>query len=104
MEKKLVQPVEIWRRLHGRNSRARLTKKRLWGRKAVLAFSYGVHHGFVCSHPIAPYHGYAQHERFVPESAEFQAFDLGALRHSYNAEDNSPSRPFNRKKSFVIQA
>jgi hypothetical protein len=43
-------------------------------------------------------------ERFVRESAEFQLFDLGALRHSYNAEDNSPSRPFNRKKSFVAQA
>ena len=43
-------------------------------------------------------------ETFVPESAEFQLFDLGALRHSYNAEDDSPSRPFNRKKSFVVQA
>src|SRR5260370_14637976 len=43
-------------------------------------------------------------ETFVPESAEFQPFDLRALRHSYNAEDNSPSRPFNRKKSFVAHA
>jgi hypothetical protein len=43
-------------------------------------------------------------ERFVPESAEFQLFDLEALRHSYNAEDNSPSQTFNRKKSFVTQA
>jgi hypothetical protein len=45
-------------------------------------------------------------ETFVPESAEFQAFDLRALRHSYNAEDNdnSPSRPSDRKKSFVTQA
>ena len=43
-------------------------------------------------------------ERFVPESAEFQLFDLGALRQSYNAEDNSPSRPFNQNKSFVVQA
>src|ERR1700730_13575104 len=34
-----------------------------------------------------------RNERFVPESAEFQPFDLRALRHSYNAEDNSPSRP-----------
>ena len=42
-------------------------------------------------------------ETFVPESAEFQPFDLRALRHSYNAEDNSPSRPFNRKKSFVAR-
>ena len=43
-------------------------------------------------------------ERFVPESAEFQLFDLGALRHSYNAEDNSPSRPFDQKKSLVAHA
>ena len=45
-------------------------------------------------------------ETFVPESAEFQSFDLRALRHSYNAEDNdnSPSRPSDRKKSFVAQA
>jgi len=53
---------------------------------------------------IATRNGYTQHETFVPESAEFQPFDLRALRHSYNAEDNSPSRPFNRKKSFVAQA
>ena len=45
-----------------------------------------------------------RNERFVPESSEFQPFDLRALRHSYNAEDNSPSRPSNRKKSFVGQA
>jgi hypothetical protein len=32
-----------------------------------------------------------RNERFVPDSAEFQPFDLRALRHSYNAEDNSPS-------------
>ena len=43
-------------------------------------------------------------EMFVPESAEFQPFDLLALSRSYNAEDNSPSRPFNQKKSFVVQA
>jgi len=42
-------------------------------------------------------------ETLVPESAEFRPFDLRALRHSYNAKDNS-SRPFNRKKSFVAQA
>jgi len=41
-------------------------------------------------------------EPFVPESAEFELFDLRALRRSYNAEDNSPSRPFNRKKSFLF--
>ena len=39
-------------------------------------------------------------ETFVPESAEFQPFDLRALRVSYNAEDNSPSRPSDRKKSL----
>jgi hypothetical protein len=31
-------------------------------------------------------------EKFVPES-EFQPFDLRALTHSYNAEDNTTSRP-----------
>ena len=45
-----------------------------------------------------------RNERFVPESAEFHPFDLRALRDSYSAEDNSPSRPFDRKKSFVAQA
>ena len=43
-------------------------------------------------------------ETFVPESTGFQPFDLRALRHSSNAEDNSPSRPFNLKKSFVAHA
>jgi len=33
-----------------------------------------------------------RNERSVPEPAEFQPFDLRALRHSYNTEDNSPSR------------
>jgi hypothetical protein len=45
-----------------------------------------------------------RNERFVSEPAEFQPFDLRALRHSYNAEDNSPRRPSDRKKSFVAQA
>jgi len=45
-----------------------------------------------------------RNERSVPEPAEFQPFDLRALRHSYNTEDNSPSRPSDRKKSFVAQA
>ena len=53
---------------------------------------------------IGTRHGYTQHETFAQEAAEFQPFDLRALRHSYNAEDNFPSRPFNRKKSFVAQA
>ena len=43
-------------------------------------------------------------EAFVPELAEFRPLDLRALRHSYNAKDNSPSRPSDRKKSFVAQA
>jgi glucose/arabinose dehydrogenase len=42
--KKLARPVEIWRQLPGRNSGARLTKRVLVGPKAVLVFSYGVHH------------------------------------------------------------
>ena len=45
-----------------------------------------------------------RNERFVPESSEFQPFDLRALRHSYITEDNSPSRPSDRKKSFLAQA
>ena len=43
-------------------------------------------------------------ETLVPESAEFRPFDLRALRHSYNAKDNSPGRPSDGKKSFVVQA
>jgi hypothetical protein len=43
-------------------------------------------------------------ETFVPESAEFQPIDLRALRHSYNAKVNSPSRRSDGKKSFVAQA
>ena len=43
-------------------------------------------------------------ETLFPESAEFQPFDLRALRHSYNAKDNSLSRPSDGKKSFVAQA
>ena len=45
-----------------------------------------------------------RNERFVPEPAEFQAFDLRALGHSYNAQEQSRSRPSDRKKSFVAQA
>ena len=45
-----------------------------------------------------------RNERFISEPAEFQPFDLRALRHSYNAEDNSPRRPSDQKKSFVAQA
>jgi hypothetical protein len=43
-------------------------------------------------------------ETLVPESAEFQPFDLRALRHSYNAKDNSPSRPSDEKNPLVAQA
>jgi hypothetical protein len=43
-------------------------------------------------------------ETFVPEPVEFQPFDLRVLTRSYNAEDNSPSRPNDRKRSFVAQA
>ena len=41
---------------------------------------------------------------FVPEPVEFQPFDLRALTRSYNAEENSPRRPNDRKRSFVAQA
>jgi hypothetical protein len=43
-------------------------------------------------------------ETLVPEAAEFRPFDLQALRHSYNAKENSAIRPSDRKKSFVSQA
>jgi hypothetical protein len=43
-------------------------------------------------------------ETVVPEPAEFHPFDLRALKDSYNAEENSTSRPFDRKKSFVAHA
>jgi hypothetical protein len=42
-------------------------------------------------------------EPFVPEEAVFRPFDLQALKHSYNAKDNSPIRPSDAKKSFVSQ-
>ena len=52
---------------------------------------------------IAARNGYTQRETFVPEPAEFQPFDLRALRHSYNAEDHADRRPTHRKKSFLVQ-
>jgi hypothetical protein len=39
-------------------------------------------------------------EKFIPEPVEFRPFDLRELRHSYNAEDNSP----NGLQTFVTQA
>ena len=53
---------------------------------------------------IGTRNGYTQYDTFAQDSAEFQPFDLRALRHSYNAEDNSPRRPSDRKKSFLAQA
>ena len=38
-----------------------------------------------------------RNETFVPEPADFQPFDLRALRHLYNAEDNAPRRRSNQK-------
>jgi hypothetical protein len=43
-------------------------------------------------------------ETFVPEAAEFRPLDLPALRHSYNAKENSAIRPSDGKKSLVAQA
>ena len=43
-------------------------------------------------------------ETFVAEADEFRPFDLQALRHSYNAKENSLIRPTDGKKSFVSQA
>ena len=42
---------------------------------------------------IATRNGCAPRETVVSEPAEFQPFDLRALRDSYIAEDNSPDRP-----------
>ena len=47
---------------------------------------------------IATTKGYVQHETFVPEVAKFLTFDFRPLRHSYNAENDSPSRLSVRKK------
>jgi hypothetical protein len=50
---------------------------------------------------IAMRNGYKLQETIVPEPAEFQPFDLRALKRSYEAEENSSSRPSGRPKSFV---
>jgi hypothetical protein len=42
---------------------------------------------------VAGLNGYTWRETFVPEPAEFQPFDLGALSRSDTAEDSSPGRP-----------
>jgi hypothetical protein len=42
-------------------------------------------------------------ERFVPEVTEFRPFDWQALRHSYNARENSAIRSAGGKKSLVSQ-
>jgi hypothetical protein len=39
-------------------------------------------------------------EKFVPEPGEFRTLDLRALGHSYNAKENSASRPSDGKKSW----
>ena len=52
---------------------------------------------------IAIRNGYIQQETVVPEPAEFQPFDLRALKRSYEAEENSSSRPSDRPKSFVAR-
>jgi hypothetical protein len=43
-------------------------------------------------------------ERFVPEVTEFRPCDWQALRHSYNARENSAIRSSDGKKSLVSQA
>jgi hypothetical protein len=39
-------------------------------------------------------------ERIVPEPAEFRSFDLRTLERLYNARDNSPGRPSDRKRMW----
>ena len=52
---------------------------------------------------IAVRNGYTLQETIVPEPAEFQPFDLRALKRSYDAEDDSSGRPSDRRKSLVAQ-
>jgi len=52
---------------------------------------------------IAIRNGYYVQETIVPEPAEFQPFDLRALKRSYKGEENSSGRPSDRSKSFVAQ-
>ena len=52
---------------------------------------------------LAVRNGYKQEETFVPEPAEFQPFDLRALKQVYKAEDNSSSRPSDRQEKLVAQ-
>ena len=42
-------------------------------------------------------------EALVPESAEFQPFDLQALSRLYNEGDSASSRPSHRDESLVAQ-
>ena len=52
---------------------------------------------------IAVRNGYFVQETIVPEPAEFQPFDLRALKRSYDAEDDSSGRPSDRRTSLVAQ-
>jgi hypothetical protein len=52
---------------------------------------------------IATRNMYRQQKGNVPEPAEFQSFDLQALRFSDHATDNSQSRSSDRKRSYVPQ-
>jgi hypothetical protein len=52
---------------------------------------------------LAVRNGYKLEETIVPEPAEFQPFNLRALKASYKAEENTSGRPSDRQKSFVAQ-
>lgn len=53
---------------------------------------------------LAVRNGYCkQQETVVPEPAAFQPFDLRALKHLNDGEDNSSSRPSDRQKKLVAQ-
>ena len=47
---------------------------------------------------------YRRQETVGPEPHEFQPFDVQALRRSYYSEENRPSRPSDRQKSYVPRA
>jgi hypothetical protein len=52
---------------------------------------------------VAVRKGYHQDESSVPEPAKFRPFDLGELKRSYEAEDDSSSRPSAQGKPLVTQ-
>ncbi len=53
---------------------------------------------------IATGNMYRQQKVSVPEPVKFEAFDLQALRLPDQNKHDSQARPFNGKRSYVLQA